>query len=80
MGPLIDIASNAIEDYGFRQIVLWSPEDVAVEWKLSAEEISVLEGPLCQALSAMPVPVEPADIPEVRRRVAAVIEEALADV
>lgn len=77
MGPLIEIADKAIEDYGFRQIVLWSPEDVAVEWGLSTEEARVLEGPVRQALDAMPVPVEPVEIPEARRRVAAVIEEAL---
>ncbi len=77
MAPLIAIADKAIEDYGFRQIVLWSPEDVAAEWALSLEEARVLEGPLRQALDAMPVPVEPVEIPEVRRRVAAVIEQAL---
>ncbi len=77
MGPLIEIADKAIEDYGFRQIVLWSPEDVAAEWGLSVEEARALEGPVRRALDAMPVPVEPLEIPEVRRRVAAVIEEAL---
>ena len=77
MGPLIEIADKAIEDYGFRQIVLWSPEDIAVEWGLSPEEARALEGPVRQALDAMPVPVEPVEIPAVRRRIPVVIEEAL---
>lgn len=77
MRPLIEIADKAIEDYGFRQIVLWSPEDVAVEWGLSPEEARALEGPVRQALEAMPIPVEPLEIPQARRRVAAAIEDAL---
>ena len=77
MGPLIEIADKAIEDYGFRQIVLWSPEDVVLEWGLSPEQANALEGPVRQALEAMAIPVEPLEIPEVRPRIAAVIEEAL---
>ena len=77
MGPLIEIADKAIEDYGFRQIVLWSPEDVAAEWGLSVEEARALEGPVRRALEAMPIPVEPAEIPEVRRQIAEVIQGAL---
>ena len=77
MRPLIEIADKAIEDYGFRQIVLWSPEDIAAEWGLSVEEARALAGPVRQALEAMPIPVEPAEIPEVRRQIAEVIQGAL---
>ena len=31
MKSLIDIANKAVVDYGFRQIVQWSPEDIAAQ-------------------------------------------------
>ena len=75
---LIDIANRAIADYGFRQIVLWSPDDIVARWGLSPNHAEVLRGPLRQALDAMPVPVEPEWIPNEQGRVAALIEDALA--
>ncbi len=77
MEALVEIASKAIADYGFRQVVLWSPEDVLAQWGLSESEAEVLHGPMRRALESMPVPVEPADIPDEQRRMAAIIEDAL---
>ena len=77
MEALIDIANRAIADYGFRQIVLWSPDDIVARWGLSSEHAQVLRGPLRQALEALPVPVEPARIPNEEGRLAALIEDAL---
>ena len=42
MSALVEIAGKAIADYGFRQVVLYSPEDVVAQWGLSSEEASVL--------------------------------------
>ena len=77
MEALVEIASKAIADYGFRQVVLWSPEDVLAQWGLSESEAQVLRGPMRRALESMPVPVEPANIPDEQRRMAAMIENAL---
>ena len=77
MEALVEIASKAIADYGFRQVVLWSPEDVLAQWGLSESEAQVLRGPMRRALESMPVPVEPANIPDEQRRMAAIIEDAL---
>ncbi len=77
MEALVEIASKAIADYGFRQVVLWSPEDVLAQWGLSESEAQVLRGPMRRELESMPVPVEPANIPDEQRRMAAIIESAL---
>ena len=54
MEALVEIASKAIADYGFRQVVLWSPEDVLALWGLSESEAQVLQGPMRRALESMP--------------------------
>ena len=77
MKSLIDIANKAVVDYGFRQIVQWSPEDIAAQWDLSAREAEVLHGPLREALDALPVPVEPAEVPTQQERLAGLIGDAL---
>ena len=77
MGPLIEIANKAIADYGFRQVVLWSPDDVVARWALSSDEVEVLRGPVFEALQAMPVPVEPRDVPSEQDRLAQIIGAAL---
>ena len=77
MDALVEIAGKAIADYGFRQIALWSPDDIVAEWGLSPAEADVLHGPLHRALGALPVPVEPADVPGETERLAAIIEDAL---
>ncbi|MBM3944464.1 MAG: hypothetical protein FJ317_03110 [SAR202 cluster bacterium] len=77
MDKLIDIATKAIADYGFRQNVLWSVEDVAAAWGLSPREGKVLNDIVRPQLEALPVPVEPSNHSRERSRIAALIEQAL---
>ena len=77
MDKLVDIAKQAIADYGFRQVATWSPDEVVERWGLSQVEADVLRGPLHNAIAALPVPVEPADIPAEEARIAELIREAL---
>ena len=78
MEALEEIANKAMADYGFRQVVLWSPDEVIGQWGLSTEEARVLQGPLLDALHALPIPVEPQDIPGEADRIAVLIRDALA--
>ncbi len=73
MDKLIDIANRAIADYGFRQAVLYGATDIARKWELSEAEATQLSGPILAELSALPIPVQPADIPAEQERVAEVI-------
>lgn len=73
MDKLIDIASRAVADYGFRQAVLYGATDIARKWDLSEEETALLTGPVLAELSALPIPVQPADVPAEQARVADVI-------
>ena len=57
----MDIAKRAVEDYGFRQVAQWSPDDLAAEFDLSPMQAEVLKGPLKDELDQLPIPVEPAD-------------------
>jgi hypothetical protein len=77
MEALVEIVNKAIADYGFRQVVLWSPEDVIVRWSLASREGQVLQGPVRDALEALPIPVEPRDIPAEQDRLARLINDAL---
>ena len=77
MSALVEIAGKAIADYGFRQVVLYSPEDVVAQWGLSPEEASVLRGAVVDELDKLPIPVEPEDVPAETDRLAGVIEAAL---
>lgn len=77
MGALNEIANRSIADYGFRQVALWSPDDLAAQWALSPDEARVLQGALHDALEALPVPVEPRDVPAEQERIAALIANAL---
>ena len=45
MDKLKEIAKRAVEDYGFRQIAQWSPDDLVEQWDLSPDEAQVLERP-----------------------------------
>ncbi len=74
---LIEIADQAVADYGFRQVALWSPDEAVERWGLSPAEEAVLTGALHDALIALPVPVEPADIPAEQARVTELIKAAL---
>ncbi|MCI0847324.1 MAG: hypothetical protein J4N86_02260 [Chloroflexi bacterium] len=73
MDKLIDIANRAVADYGFRQAVLYGAADIARRWELTGEETAILSGPVLAQLSALPIPVQPADIPAQQARVSEVI-------
>jgi len=73
MDKLIDIANRAIADYGFRQAVLYGAADIARKWELTEEETAWLSGAVLSELTALPIPVQPADIPAEQARVSAVI-------
>ena len=77
MDKLIEIANRAAADYGFRQIVQWSPDDIVDQWGLSEKEADVLKGPVKQALDGLPIPVEPNDLPRERERLARIIRDGL---
>ncbi len=73
MNRLIEISNRAVADYGFRQAVLYGADDVARRWALSEEARAVLEGKVLEVLAALPVPVQPADIPGEQARLAELI-------
>jgi hypothetical protein len=77
MDKLVEIAGKAVADYGFRQIVQWSPDDIAAQWQLSPREAEVLKGSVKQELDELPIPVEPKDVPAEQERLAALIRKAL---
>ena len=76
MDKVIEIADRAVADYGFRQAVLYGADDVARRWELSDQETSVLETTVVQRLSALPIPVQPEDVPAEQARLAEMIREA----
>ncbi len=76
MDKVIEIADRAVADYGFRQAVLYGADDVARRWELSDQERSVLETTVLQRLSALPIPVQPADVPGEQARLAELIQQA----
>ena len=59
MHALVEIAGKAIADYGFGQVVLYSIDDVFVQWGLSSREAGGLRVAVLEALEALPIPVEP---------------------
>jgi len=73
MDKLIDIANRAIADYGFRQAVLYGSADIARKWELTEDEATLLSGAVLSELTALPIPVQPADIPSEQARVSEVI-------
>ena len=78
MEKLIEITNKAVADYGFRQIVQWSPDDVVAQWQLSTREAELLTGVIKDELDRLPIPVEPPDVPHEQERVAGLIRRALA--
>ena len=76
MDKVIEIADRAVADYGFRQAVLYGANDVARRWELSDQEKSVLETTVLQRLSALPIPVQPDDVPGEQARLAEMIKKA----
>ena len=77
MEKLIEITNKAVADYGFRQIVQWSPEDIVAQWQLSTRETDILTGIIKDELDRLPIPVEPSDVPQEQERVAGIIRQAL---
>ena len=78
MDKLIEIADRAVADYGFRQAVLYGAGDIARRWELSDQERAVLVGAVLQRLGALPVPVQPQDVPGEQSRLAELIRAAAA--
>ncbi len=76
MDKLIDLAKRAVADYGFRQGVLFSPEDVAQRVALSDRERAILMGVVLEILSQLPNPVEPASVPAEQARMEERIRQA----
>ena len=74
MEKLIDITNRAVADYGFRQAVLYGSADIARRWGLTEEEAALLSGPVLAELSALPIPVQPADILAEQARVSEMIK------
>ena len=77
MEKLIEITTKAVADYGFRQIVQWSPEDIVAQWQLSTREAELLSGVIKDEMDRLPIPVEPTDVPGEQDRLAGVIRQAL---
>lgn len=76
MEKLIDIANRAVADYGFRQAVLYGANDIGNRTGLSPKEQETLEGPVMEILAALPIPVQPEDVPSEQARVTRAIRAA----
>tara|TARA_Y100000310_G_C20090795_1_gene538158 strand:+ start:186 stop:434 length:249 start_codon:yes stop_codon:yes gene_type:complete len=76
MEKLIEITRRAVADYGFRQAVLYGADDIGRRAGLSRQEQAVLEGTVLELLAALPVPVEPPDIPGEQDRLTGLIRAA----
>jgi hypothetical protein len=74
MEPLKEIIDKAIANYGFRQVVMWSPDDIIDQWGLSDQETRVLQDILIEELEALPVPVEPENVAAEIERLEGLIE------
>ena len=68
LDKLIDITNRAVADYGFRQAVLYGSADVAIKSGLSDREAAILKESVLELLAALPVPVQPQDIPTEQAR------------
>ncbi len=76
MDKIIEITNRAVADYGFRQAVMYGATDIARRWGLTPAEQAVLEGTALELLTALPVPVPPAEIPAEQARLEAQIRAA----
>ena len=77
MEKLIEITNKAVADYGFRQIVQWSPEDIVAQWQLSTREAEILSGVIKDEMDRLPIPVEPTNVSGEQDRLAGVIRQVL---
>jgi hypothetical protein len=78
MEELMEIANQAVADYGFRQAVMYGPDNVGRRAGLSEEQQALLEGTVVEFLANLPIPVQPADVPAEQARLAAAIRAAAA--
>ena len=76
MDKVIEIINRAVADYGFRQAVMYGTQDIGRRWGLTETEQTVLEGTAVDLLTALPIPVPPADIPAEQARLEAQIRAA----
>ena len=76
MDKVIEITNRAVADYGFRQSVMYGAQDIGRRWGLTETEQAMLEGTAVDLLTALPVPVPPADIPAEQARLEAQIRAA----
>ncbi|MBI4233188.1 MAG: hypothetical protein HY686_01965 [Chloroflexi bacterium] len=70
---LKEVIAKAVADYGFRQVVVWSPEDVVAAWALTPTEGELLRTRIIPEMKRLPVPVEPADRERAERRLEALL-------
>ncbi len=77
MDKLIDIVDRAVADYGFRQAVLYGSAEIARRWLLSDAEAAILSGAVLSELSALPIPVQPADISAQQARISDIVRRLL---
>ena len=78
MEKLIEVANQAVADYGFRQAVMYGPDNVGRRAGLSEKEQAILESAVVEFLTNLPVPVQPADVPAEQARVVEAIRAAAA--
>ena len=71
---LMQITNKSIADYGFRQVVVWSPEDIIDSWGLDKAEAELLTTRIIPKLKDLPVPVEPAEQEKVQNSFKAIVE------
>ena len=76
MDKLIEIANRAVADYGFRQAVLYGAEDIGRRAGFDKDEQAVLENTVLELLAALPIPVQPEDIPDEQSRMSSAIRAA----
>ena len=77
MATLKDIVNKAIADYGFRQVVLWTPDDIIQAWGLPPREAQALLGQIRESLEILPNPVEPQNIHREQKHFAQLISSLL---
>jgi hypothetical protein len=76
MDKLIEVANQAVADYGFRQAVMYGADHIGRQAGLSENEQKILEGPVLEFLATLPIPVQPADIPGEQAKMTEVIRAA----
>ena len=76
MEKLINIANRAVADYGFRQTVMYGAEDIAQRSGFSQQDQEILASTVVDFLIALPIPVQPGDIPAEQQRMEEAIKAA----